>query len=164
MQQVGSVDGYAVAMLRLVTITTPTQVIGEDPVIACQVVGKRLKTKSVGCEAMHTDDRWPLLTPLDIMQFHLSRGHELIAYWIHQHRLLLAVGSVGGWTPFCTVASKNVLQRIISRGHLHRTTLLVLQQEKIAQQKRVSRRIPVLFGGCSSSAHQMPRMTVLWDR
>ncbi len=49
-------NGYAVAMFRLLAITASTQVVGNDTVIIRQAIGEGLETECVGGYTRYTDN------------------------------------------------------------------------------------------------------------
>src|SRR6266566_1252310 len=92
LRQVIGVDSHAIAMIRLVTVTTPTKIVGNDAMVTRQIIGNRLEAEGIGGDTTHADNRQSPLTPLHRMKCELSRGNEFISHWTQDHGVLLGEG------------------------------------------------------------------------
>src|SRR5437868_8870717 len=81
--------GHIIALLWLIAVAPTTQVVGKDAMIASKIIGKGLETEGIRCNAMNTNNRCSLCTPLDIMKRKVSGNDELIMHWTHWHSELL---------------------------------------------------------------------------
>ena len=84
-------NGYAVAMFRLIAITASTQIVGNNTVIIRQVIGEGLETECVGGYTSYTDNWSSVLAPLDIVKSEVSGRDKFIQHRFHWHTRLLVV-------------------------------------------------------------------------
>src|SRR5579883_790732 len=82
--QIGGMYGDAVALLWLVAVAAPAQVVGEHAMIASQFIGESLETVGVGGDAMYEDDRRSLFSPLDIVEGQVTGNNIVILNGFHE--------------------------------------------------------------------------------